>query len=65
MMPFPKPRYEVRKMDAAFGAWDTERLSFVIASSTQYQHEAQRTVDALNREYQRWLTDRFYDRLNT
>lgn len=66
---FPKPRYEVRQMgqraEKQWCAWDTVRLCFVYGAETAYQREAERTVVALNREYQRWLTDRFYDRAET
>lgn len=64
-MTFPKPRYEVRQMARAaelWSAWDTERMCFVMAAQTQWPHEAERTVAALNREYQRWLADRDNDR---
>lgn len=63
MVAFPTPRYDLRQIARAgefWCAWDTATSSFVYGAETQCRHEAQRTVDALNREYQRWLTDKFY-----
>jgi hypothetical protein len=59
-----KPRYEVRMAQSgtAWAVWDTERDSLVYNTGSRFQRETIAAVELLNREYQRWLTDRFYDR---
>jgi hypothetical protein len=62
---FPKPRYEVRAQGDAgmfYVVWDTVRGYAVYESGSRFERDAQRAAAILNREYQRWLTDRFYDR---
>lgn len=60
-----KPRYEIRndvQSGTGWVAWDTERDSAVYNSGSRFQRDVITTVAVLNQEYQRWLTDRFYDR---
>lgn len=59
---FPEPRYEVRPIGMRHVAFDASRGVAVLDSESSFEREVARTVAALNREYQRWLTDRFYDR---
>lgn len=59
-----KPRYEIRddvQPGTGWVAWDTERDCVVHNSGSRFQRDVTTTVAVLNQEYQRWLTDRFYD----
>ena len=56
-----KPRYEVRTSAVVPQVWDAER-NVLTMDTPRDRREADRVCAALNREYQRWLTERFYDR---
>lgn len=57
-----KPRYEIQELPhREWKILDTKRQTPTI-DTPRSQSEADRICAALNREYQHWLTDRFYDK---
>lgn len=65
MISFPRPRYEVRRSVSApedHGVFDTDRAEYVFGCEATTLRAATLAAAALNREYQRWLTERFYER---
>ncbi len=62
-MSFPKPRYEARQVSGAlWSVFDNDRSEVVFGTEETTLRVATATAAALNREYQRWLTDSFYKR---
>lgn len=59
--PFPKPRYETGQRQGRSAIIDTTRNETTMDRPRSYP-EACRIASALNREYQKWLTERFYER---